>query len=119
MINATVTPDWLVVVAGFLLSLAFSYIPKLNTWYAKMSEEVKKLVMAGLILVTLIVVFVLQCYGYASTNMECSVNGVLNALITYSLALAANQGTYGVSPKTNAVKTAIKIRDARKAIGTL
>jgi len=104
MIDITVTPDWLVVVAGFLLSLAFSYIPGLNTWYAAKAKEFQKLLMAGLILCVLVIVFVLQCAGLANTGMTCTTQGVLNAIIIYGLALATNQGTYGVSPQVKAVK---------------
>lgn len=104
MIDIAVTSDWLVIVAGFLLSLAFSYVPGLNTWYAAKAKEFQKLLMAGIILLVLVVVFVMQCAGFANTGLECTPQGVINAVIVYGLALAANQGVYGVSPQTNAVK---------------
>lgn len=101
-----VTTDWLVYIASALLSLAFSFIPKLNTWYAAHTDAFKKWVMLGLIFLVLAVVFALSCANVLQSNLTCTVQGALDALVTYIFAIAINQGIFKITPQLAVVKAA-------------
>jgi cytochrome c biogenesis factor len=105
-IVVTVTEDWYVLVFGVLLSLACSYVPGMSTWYAKQTSEYKSLFMLIGIFVIMAVTYTLTCYGLITSNLTCSMNGALNALVVYILTLAVNAGVYTHSPQTAAVKAA-------------
>jgi hypothetical protein len=115
MLELTITPQTLVLLGAAALSLGFSYIPGLNVWFAKLSDEAKKLTMAGLVLLLCIIAFLLGCFGLANIGFACSVPGALNLLSVYVLALAANQGTYKVSPQVEAVK-AVNLKELKASI---
>ena len=91
----------LVYLASGLLSLAFSYIPKLSTWYAEQSAQIKKLVMGAALLVTTGAVFGFGCAGWAASlglpQLECTQYGAGDALKMLMLALAVNQGVYKIT----------------------
>jgi hypothetical protein len=97
--------DLLVYIASLVLTLAFSYFPKLNTWYAAKSTNFKKLFMAGLLLATLLVIFALNCFGLvAAAGLVCTKVGFLDVLIVYVVAIAINQGIFNISPVAKAVR---------------
>ena len=100
-----VNMDLLVYIASMVLTLAFSYFPKLNVWYAGKSTNFKKLFMAGLILLVLIVIFALNCFGIvAAVGLVCTKIGVIDTLLVYVVAIAINQGIFNISPVAKAVK---------------
>jgi hypothetical protein len=106
MLEFSVSPEFLALAAGAVLSLLFSYIPGLNGWYAGKAPEVKRLAMAGLLLVIAVVLVVLGCYGIIQTGVVCSQAGIVQVVWSYLLALAANQSTYAITPQVTAVKNA-------------
>lgn len=88
----------LAALAGILLSLGFSYIPGLNSWYGAQSEQIKRLVMLGLVVLGGVGAFALSCYG-PYTFFECSEGGFWALVEAIGLAVATNQGTYGLTKK--------------------
>ncbi|MBW1994511.1 MAG: hypothetical protein JRI77_08680 [Deltaproteobacteria bacterium] len=101
------TPEILTAVASIVLSLLFSYVPGLNTWYAQLAKEFKQLAMLGLLVVTG-VTFGLACagvlydlFGMAVTCDQAGALGLVRALI---FAIVANQGVYKLSPQVQAVR---------------
>lgn len=101
------TPEFLAMIAGVMLSLSFSYVPKLNTWYAAKATEIKQSIMLGLMLITTIGIFALGCGGILQIkNFVCDQPTAVYFIYTFILALVANQGTYKISPQTPAVKQA-------------
>lgn len=102
------TPEVLSLVAGIVLSLMFSYIPKMNTWYAVQSEEVKKLIMLGLLLVVAAAVYGLSCAGYLpeAYAVACGEQGIVVLVQAFILAAVANQTAYKLTPQLRAVKDA-------------
>lgn len=102
----TITPEFLVVVAGTILSLLFSYIPGLNTWFAALVPEVKRLIMAGLLLIVSVAIFVLGCQGIIATGIDCTQNGAIQFVWVFLLALMANQSTYQITPLPAPVRAA-------------
>ena len=99
--------ELLSLVAGAILTLAFSYIPGLRTWYAGKSDEIKQLIMLGLLVLVAVGSFGLACLGWGASlgiNLACTVDGGLGLLVQLLLAIMANQGLYKLSPQRRDVK---------------
>ena len=106
----TFNADLLALFAGILLSLGFSYIPKLNTWFAAKSGEFKRLFMLVLLLLITAGVFGLGCGGIIPINdFACNQATAIYYFYVFIQALIANQTTYAVTPQTLAVKQARSI----------
>jgi hypothetical protein len=98
-------------VASAVLSLGFSYVPKLKDWYAKLGQNEdgtddggtkKRLVMLVLLLVVTLVVFGLSCAGLGAgfgINVTCDQSGGIGLIKAFVLAIAANQGTYMITKR--------------------
>lgn len=99
------TPEILAGIAGAILSLAFSYIPKLNVWFAALSDETKRLIMAGVLALVAVGVYVGQCFlGLWDYGFTCDKAGIFQLVGIYIAAIVANQGVHRITPKTKAVK---------------
>jgi hypothetical protein len=99
-----VTSEWLVITAAAVISLLASYVPGLNVWYAAKPKEDKQLIMVGVIASIVALAFVGQCAGLVQTGLVCTGAGGLDALVIFFIALSVNQGTYKVSPTSEAVR---------------
>jgi hypothetical protein len=102
----TLTPAILAAIAGMVLSLFFSYIPGLNTWFAKQVEEIKKSIMLVLLLIVAVVVFVLQCFSILDAGLTCDRLGAIQLAWIFLSAVMANQSTFKITPQLKAVKAA-------------
>jgi membrane protein YdbS with pleckstrin-like domain len=89
-----------------VLSLFFSYIPGLNTWFAKQVEEIKKSIMLILLLIVAVAVFVLQCFSILDASLTCDKQGAVQLTWIFLSAVIANQSTYKITPQLKAVKAA-------------
>jgi hypothetical protein len=109
------TSELLVGATGILLSLLFSYIPGLNTWYAAKTEEFKKLFMLGALLITTLGVFGLGCAGVLTqltgVIVTCTWASALDLLQLFVIAAIANQTAFKFTLKTRPVKVATAISD--------
>ena len=92
------TPESLAMLAGVVLSLLFSYVPGLSDWYGALSATIKRLIMAGLLLVVAGGAFGLACAGII-TGIDCSQTGLIDVVWAFILAVIANQSTYALSPR--------------------
>jgi hypothetical protein len=99
------TATQLTVLAGALLSLAFSYVPSLKEHYAPLTATQKRLVMLALLALTASSIFALACLPWGSglladygVIMACDQSGALGLLQIFLAALIANQATYLVTP---------------------
>lgn len=105
------TADTLALFAGVILSLLFSYIPGLNTWFAALEPAVKRLLMLALVLVVALGIVGLACAGLGADlgiSVTCDKAGLLGVLRAFVLAMIANQGTYQATPLPASVKAAKK-----------
>ena len=109
--------EMLVSIAGVVLSLLFSYIPGLRTWYAGLVAEVKQLIMLGLIVLVSGAVFALGCYDILSTGIACDRYGVISLVWMVVLGLTSNQAAYMITPATNDVVIAKQMRDDESGVG--
>ena len=82
--------------AGTLLSLLFSYVPGLSTWYDGKDAQTKALIMAGLLLLAAAGAYGLSCVGWGA-YFECTEAGLQTAVSVLFAALVANQATYGLT----------------------
>lgn len=98
-VGGELTQETLVMIAGVVLSLAFSYVPGLRDWYGRQSKETKSLIMALALLLVAGAVFGLSCAGILLW-VACTKAGAIGLLNLYILALMANQATFMLSPQT-------------------
>ena len=101
------TAEVLTLIAGALLTLGFSYIPGLRTWYAGKSDEFKQLVMLVLVVVVAAGSFGLACLGWGAglgIALACTLDGALGLVVQVVLAIMANQGVYKLSPQRKDVR---------------
>ena len=111
MQTLVVTPEFLSVVAGALLSLFFSYFPGVNAAYAALDDGQKKLIMLGLLVLAVIAIFVMACYQVVSIdNFVCDRQTAISFLWMLVYAVIGNQGTFKLTPPAAAVKQAKSAR---------
>ena len=92
------TPETLSQIFGVAMSLAFSYVPGLQAWYAALEPITKRLVMAGGLVLISVAAYGLACTGQYG-GLTCDQPGVVKAVQVFVAALIANQATYLISPK--------------------
>jgi hypothetical protein len=93
--------ETLSLIAGTVLSLAFSYLPGVSDWYAALEATNKRLVMLGLLVLSTGAVFGLACAGWGAEfglDLSCDRRGLLGLVQQLVLAIIANQGVYAISP---------------------
>ena len=90
-------------IAGVVLSLAFNYIPGLNTKFAALSTEVKRLIMLGILVLVAAGAYGLSCAGWWPT-VTCDEAGIKALLEALFFAAVANQTAYSLSPQPSAVR---------------
>jgi putative flippase GtrA len=103
------TTELLSYFAGAAVSLLFSYVPGLSTWYASLSSKQKSLGMLIALFVTALGVLGLACAKLVA-YVTCDQPGVIELAKIFIAAIIANQATYFLSSETPAVKAA---KDAR------
>ena len=85
-------------VSGIVLSLAFSYIPGLNSKFGALEGDKKRLVMLGVLFLTALGFLGLSCIGRYS-GVTCDVDGAWNVLKVFIYAAIGNQAAYALTPK--------------------
>lgn len=96
VLDVMVNSEFLALIAGAVLSLAFSYIPGLQKIYDRLDGTWKRVVMAGLLLVVSLALFGLGCAGIVS-GVSCDRGGVIQLSQVFISALMANQSVYLIS----------------------
>lgn len=114
MIDQAITPEILSAFGGLLITLALSYFPGLNVWFAVQKQEVKRLILLGVLLFVSLAIFGLSCGGLIGWAV-CDQAGVLKLGQIFFAALVINQTAYAASPQTRAVKEAKAVRDIVEA----
>lgn len=96
------TAETLTAVAGAVLSLAFSYLPGLQGWYAALDGTTKRLVMLALLSATAAGCYALACTPYAAQwgiGVSCDAGGAVMLLRLLLSAAIANQAAYSLTPR--------------------
>jgi len=97
------TGTYLAAIVGSLLSLLFSYFPKLKDWYAKLDGYGKRFVMLLLLILVAAAVFGISCAHLGDiiqVEITCDTAGAWGLVRAVIAALAANQATFLISPKS-------------------
>ena len=92
----------LAALAGGALSLAFSYIPGLKTWFDGLTTGYKQLVMGVALIVVALVVFGISCAGLGASfgwSVACTAAGAVGFLQVLITALVANQAVFLITKK--------------------
>lgn len=88
--------------AAVVVSLLFSYVPGLSTWYGGLDKAVKQTIMGVLLVVIAVAIYSLACAGYAGDfglATTCDRAGAVSLINTLIAALVANQATYLITKK--------------------
>ena len=99
--------ETLAMAAGITLTLTFSYVPGLNTQYATLSPEYKRLIMLGLLILVSAGAIGLACAGLGEVfgvKLTCDEVGVTQLAKALIAAIVANQGVYAISPRTKSTR---------------
>jgi hypothetical protein len=107
----TISSELIVSIAGVVLSLLFSYIPGLRTWYAALVSETKQLIMLGLLVLVTGAIYALGCYGILETNITCDKSGLVSLVFMLITGVVSNQATYMITPQTKDVVDAKAYRN--------
>ncbi len=94
-------------VAGALLSLAFSYIPRADGSFKRLDGIYKRLIMLGCLALVAGSVYGLSCLGIGEqigVNVVCDQDGAIGLFGQFILAMIANQSTYTISPQKKIAK---------------
>ncbi len=87
------TPELLLLVWGFLLSIILEYLPGVAPWYHKKNPQWKRFIqLIGLALMSVLVV-ALACTDVLG-GIACSRGGVIEVVFVFLLSLATNQTTH-------------------------
>jgi hypothetical protein len=90
------TPEVIAMLAGALLSLAFSYIPGLSGKFGALLPEYKRGIMALLMVIVGAAAFGLSCAGILP-GMACDQPSVIRLVWVVILAINANQTMWLIS----------------------
>lgn len=101
----------LAALAGLILSLLFSYVPGLKSWFDAKTTVEKQEFMGGLLVVIAAVIFGLACAGLGASlgiGIECSISGAWGFLQVLIAALVANQSVYLITKPAKALPLNVK-----------
>jgi hypothetical protein len=102
------TAETIMLLAGAILSLGFSYVPGLSGWFERLGEAEedggtrKRLVMLALLVLATGGVYGLACSGWGAdfgVAVRCDRPGLAGILTALVAAIVANQSVYKISPK--------------------
>jgi len=88
--------------AGVILSLLFSYVPGVNSWFGKFDGTRKRLIMLLLLVIAAAGGFGISCLGWAesfSISVTCDTAGAVGLFQQLMIAIIGNQSIYSISPK--------------------
>lgn len=108
------TAETLAGIAGVVLSLLFSYIPGLNTKYAALTSEAKKLIMLGILFLLAAAIYGMACWGVLTEltgwSLTCDKTGLIAMVRIFAVAAAMNVTAFTLSAQTPAVREAKESR---------
>jgi hypothetical protein len=88
-------------VAGTALSLAFSYLPGVRSWFSGFDPVIKRLIMLALLAATAGAAYGFSCLGWGiawGITLSCDQTGLLGLTEQFVIAIIANQSIYAISP---------------------
>jgi uncharacterized protein YacL len=98
------TTEELVAIVGAVLAVLFAYVPGFANWFNPLGAEVKRLIMAGLLILTAGVIFGLSCASILA-KVTCDFQGAWGLIIAVLAGIVANQSLFSILPKVGYNKT--------------
>jgi hypothetical protein len=98
------TSESLSLIAGTILSLAFSYIPGAKSWFSGFDPEIRRLIMLVFLVSSAGIVYGISCLGWASEwgiSLVCDRSGLFGLIEQLVLAIIANQSIYAITPQSS------------------
>lgn len=92
--SIVLTPELVAGIFGFLLSVFFTYFPKVNTAFAKLTTEQKSLIQILGTIAVAAIIFLISCQGWITINIACTEKGAVELIKIVFVALTSNQITY-------------------------
>lgn len=108
-----ISAEIFVVLASVVLSVTWSFLPKLRVKFAALESSVKAIV--NLILMTLlgVAMFIFTCTNWSPIpGVECTTQGAKALSVLIFIAIAGNYLTYGITSPPDDVKAAKLSRDS-------
>ena len=109
------TSEQLTMFASVVLSLIFSYVPGANSWFGGKTTNTKRLIMLGLLAVITGAVFGMACWSVTASwvpDLTCTTEGLKGLLVSFGMAVIANQAAFSISPEVRAVTEAKAARSS-------
>lgn len=107
--SVTFSSDLIIMFTGAAISALFTYVPKLNVWFASFDAETKKLSMLVMMTLVTVLIFTLGCFDVIQIEkFTCDRNTGWYFAYTLLLATFSNQGTDRVLPKPLAVRLVLE-----------
>lgn len=103
-----------IILAG-ALALVADYFPGAATWYDTLTPASKRIVMLAAVILIVGAVLGGQCAGWLATNLVCSTNGAVDALVNIVFAFAIGQGVHGLFKPSSEFKAEQLGIDPRKS----
>lgn len=98
------TTEELVAIVGVILAILFAYVPGFANWFNPLGAEVKRLIMAGMLIVVGGVIFGLSCANVL-LKVACDFEGAWGLIIAILAGIVANQSLFAILPKVGYNKT--------------
>jgi len=93
------SPEFLMMFAAALISVAFDWFPGLRTWFDPLTDGQKRALTSGLVVVSAFLIYGLGCAGLLSGAPACSKDGLLELFPVIVTAIAIVQGVHlGTKP---------------------
>ena len=89
-------------IASALLAVIFEYVPKAGGWWENLNKTLKRLVMAGFLLIAAGFVYAMACLNLLAAfnwNLTCDEAGLTQLIQLWVAAVGMNTLTYAVIPK--------------------
>lgn len=100
------TVELLVAIAAAVLSLLFSYLPRVKGWYEGKDPDAKRQIMAGWLFIVTAALFAMSCVPLLAAILArydifimCDAQSGLDLIILYLKAIGINQAVFLISPK--------------------
>jgi len=108
------SPELIVSITGVIISLVFSYFPRLRTSFGALTQEVKSGIMLALMAAVVAAVAGLNCAGWVDAGISCDQVGLQQLIWWYLLAVTGNQVAYSISPQRGDVEQVKLVRDYKE-----
>ena len=89
-------------IASALLAIVFEYIPKSGNWWENLNKTLKRLVMAGFLLIAAGGVYAMTCAGLLAPfnwTLTCDEAGLTQLISLWVAAVGVNTLVYTAIPK--------------------